>query len=30
MEFMELIHVKINRALVGPNICDWTLIDFDL
>ena len=27
MKFMELIHAKINRALVGPNICDF-LIDW--
>ena len=27
MEFMELIHAKINRALVEPNITDF-LIDW--
>ena len=25
MEFMELIHVKINRVLVGPNMCDFII-----
>ena len=30
MEFMELIHAKIIWALVRPNICDWTFVDFDL